>query len=99
MPIAAGEHDRPISRKTGHPLGIRFRFMPLRRRDDAGTCLVNLAAAYIENQRRVGSADARPELLGRNKKARGRHKSPPLAKETALGLASLTGRPSLAPYA
>ena len=70
--------------EAGYPF-IGFRLPPLRGRNDACARVVDCAAAYIENHRRIGGADTRPELLGRNEIARGRHRSPPDTKETALG--------------
>src|SRR3954466_3542100 len=55
----------------------------------AGCGLAGLAPTHVERSRLIGRTDEPPQLPGNDKAARRRHKSPPYAKETALGLASL----------
>src|SRR3954447_16725441 len=58
MPVAAGEHDRPLGGQAGNPLHVGFRLMPLRGGNDSRTRLIDFAAAHVENHGGVGAADA-----------------------------------------
>src|SRR4029078_2910818 len=64
----------------------RCRIVPARTRQEAGGPIVNVAAADIDDLRRLQGADERPKVVRGDEELRSRHGLLHNVKETVLGL-------------